>query len=153
MPDLASGNAAIGQSGGPTAVINQSLAGVIEALRAGLAASGKVKRILGLRHGVRGLVKSGGDGLADLTAIDTAKLEAIAATPAAASRRNSRRVLTRVVMRSPLDRRRLGCQLRNHDRLAPKLFYVRRPDPRRHYSQSRCAGPQRSRYISSKRTL
>jgi 6-phosphofructokinase 1 len=84
VPDLASGNAAIGQSGGPTAVINQSLAGVIEGLRAGLAASGKVKRILGLRHGVRGLVKSGGDGLADLTAIDKAKLEAIAATPAAA---------------------------------------------------------------------
>ena len=40
MADLVSGNAAIGQSGGPTAVINQSLAGVIEGLKAGLAASG-----------------------------------------------------------------------------------------------------------------
>ena len=52
MADLVSGNAAIGQSGGPTAVINQSLVGVIEGLKSGLGASGKVKRILGMRHGV-----------------------------------------------------------------------------------------------------
>jgi ATP-dependent phosphofructokinase / diphosphate-dependent phosphofructokinase len=84
VPDLPSGNAAIGQSGGPTAVINQSLAGVVEGLKAGLAASGKVKRILGMRHGVRGLVKSGSDGLVDLTGIDAAKLEAVARTPSAA---------------------------------------------------------------------
>ena len=84
MPDLLSGNAVIGQSGGPTAVINQSLAGVVEGLGAGLVASGKVKRILGMRHGVRGLVRSGGDGLVDLTAIDKAKLERIARTPSAA---------------------------------------------------------------------
>jgi ATP-dependent phosphofructokinase / diphosphate-dependent phosphofructokinase len=79
-----SGNAAIGQSGGPTAVINQSLAGVVEGLKAGLAASGKVKRIFGMRHGVRGLVKSGADGLLDLTSIDKAKLEAVARAPSAA---------------------------------------------------------------------
>ncbi|HZJ12568.1 MAG TPA: diphosphate--fructose-6-phosphate 1-phosphotransferase [Methyloceanibacter sp.] len=84
MPDLVSGNAVIGQSGGPTAVINQSLAGVVEGLRAGLAASGQVKRILGMRHGVRGLVKPEAEGLIDLTAIDKAKLEAIARTPSAA---------------------------------------------------------------------
>jgi 6-phosphofructokinase 1 len=84
VPDLLSGNAVIGQSGGPTAVINQSLAGVVEGLKAGLAASGKVKRIFGMRHGVRGLVKSGTDGLLDLTGIDKAKLEAVARTPSAA---------------------------------------------------------------------
>jgi 6-phosphofructokinase len=84
VPDLLSGNAVIGQSGGPTAVINQSLAGVVEGLKAGLAASGKVKRIFGMRHGVRGLVKSGADGLLDLTGIDKAKLEAVARTPSAA---------------------------------------------------------------------
>jgi len=84
VPDLVSGNAVIGQSGGPTAVINQSLAGVIEGLRAGLAASGQVKRIFGMRHGVRGLVKPGTDGLLDLTKIDKAKLEAVARTPSAA---------------------------------------------------------------------
>jgi 6-phosphofructokinase 1 len=83
VPDLVAGNAAIGQSGGPTAVINQSLAGVVEGLRAGLA-GGQVKRIFGMRHGVRGLIKPGADGLLDLTAIDQAKLEGIAGTPSAA---------------------------------------------------------------------
>ena len=84
MPDLVSGNAVIGQAGGPTAVVNQSLAGVIEGLRANLAASGKVGRIFGMRHGVSGLLKAGTDGLLDLTAIDKAKLEAVARTPSAA---------------------------------------------------------------------
>ncbi len=84
VPEFVSGNAVIGQSGGPTAVINQSLVGLVEGLQAGLATSGKVKRILGMRHGVRGLVKEGEGGLVDLAAIDTAKLEAIAATPSAA---------------------------------------------------------------------
>ena len=84
MPDLVTGNAVIGQSGGPTAVINQSLVGVIEGLRAGLAASGQVKRILGMRHGVRGLIKAGDGGLVDLTDIAADRLERIAATPSAA---------------------------------------------------------------------
>jgi len=84
VADLVSGNAAIGQSGGPTAVINQSLVGVIEGLRTGLAASGQVERILGMRHGVRGLVKAGADGLIDLTGIPADRLEHIAATPSAA---------------------------------------------------------------------
>jgi ATP-dependent phosphofructokinase / diphosphate-dependent phosphofructokinase len=84
VADLASGNAAIGQSGGPTAVINQSLVGVIEGLAAGLGASGKVKRILGMRHGVRGIVKAGGEGLVDLTAIPADRLERLAHTPSAA---------------------------------------------------------------------
>jgi ATP-dependent phosphofructokinase / diphosphate-dependent phosphofructokinase len=84
VPELPTGNAVIGQSGGPTAVINQSLAGVVEGLKAGLAASGRVKRIFGTRHGVRGLVKPGSDGLLDLTSIDKAKLEAVARAPSAA---------------------------------------------------------------------
>ena len=83
MPDLPTGNAVIGQSGGPTAVINQSLVGVVEGLKVGLAASGKVKTIYGMRHGVRGLVKSGAEGLVDLTFIDKATLETIARTPSA----------------------------------------------------------------------
>ena len=82
--DNKAGNAAIGQSGGPTAVINQSLAGVIEGLKAGLASSGKVKRIFGMRHGVRGIVKTGGEGLVDLTSIPADKLERLARTPSAA---------------------------------------------------------------------
>ena len=84
MADLVSGNAVIGQSGGPTAVINQSLAGVVEGLTTGLCVSGKIKHILGMRHGVRGLVKGGADGLVDLTGIDAERLERLARTPSAA---------------------------------------------------------------------
>ena len=84
MPDLVSGNAAIGQSGGPTAVINQSLAGIIEALKQGLCATGQVKHILGMRHGVRGIVKTGDDGVVDLTAIPAERLERLGRSPSAA---------------------------------------------------------------------
>ena len=84
MADLVSGNAAIGQSGGPTAVINQSLVGVIEGLRTSLCATGQVKRVLGMRHGVRGLVKAGGDGLVDLTSVSADRLDRVARTPSAA---------------------------------------------------------------------
>jgi 6-phosphofructokinase 1 len=83
VTDLPTGNAAIGQSGGPTAVINQSLAGVIEGLQLGLVRSGHVKTIFGMRHGVRGIVKEDG-GLVDLTNITADRLEAIANTPSAA---------------------------------------------------------------------
>jgi len=84
VADLVSGNAAIGQSGGPTAVINQSLVGVIEGLKRGLCATGHVKRILGMHHGVRGIVKAGGEGLVDLTSIPADRLERLARTPSAA---------------------------------------------------------------------
>ncbi len=47
------GNAIIGQSGGPTSVINSSLAGVIEACR-GFAG---VKHILGMRYGIQGFME------------------------------------------------------------------------------------------------
>jgi 6-phosphofructokinase 1 len=83
VSDLPTGNAAIGQSGGPTAVINQSLAGVVEGLQAGLVASGTVKKIYGMRHGVRGIAKDGGD-LVDLTSLTAETIEAIAGTPSAA---------------------------------------------------------------------
>lgn len=81
MPDLARGVAVIGQSGGPTAVINQSLVGVVEGLRAGLHASGHVTRILGMRHGVRGLTKG---ELSDLGALHQDTLDRLATTPSAA---------------------------------------------------------------------
>ena len=84
MPDLVSGNAAIGQSGGPTAVINQSLAGIIEGLKQGLCATGQVKHILGMRHGVRGIVRTGDDGVVDLTAIPAERLERLGRSPSAA---------------------------------------------------------------------
>ncbi len=84
MPDLPTGNAVIGQSGGPTAVINQSLVGVIEALKTGLVEQGKIKRIFGMRHGVRGIAKDHPEELVDLTGTSAEKLERIAHTPSAA---------------------------------------------------------------------
>src|SRR4051794_29884368 len=45
-------NAVVGQSGGPTAVINQSLVGVILEERK----HGHIGKLLGARHGVRGIV-------------------------------------------------------------------------------------------------
>src|SRR4029079_10759355 len=80
VPELPTGNAVIGQSGGPTAVLNQSLPGVSKGLKASLAASGKAKTIYGMRHGVRGLVKAGTEGLVDLANIDKGKLATMART-------------------------------------------------------------------------
>lgn len=81
MSDLARGTAVVGQSGGPTAVINQSLVGVVEGLRLGLHASGHATRVLGMRHGVRGLVAK--DAI-DLTDMHQDRLDLLARTPSAA---------------------------------------------------------------------
>jgi ATP-dependent phosphofructokinase / diphosphate-dependent phosphofructokinase len=84
--DLATGNAIIGQSGGPTAVINQSLAGAVEGLRYGLHASGHVKKIYGMRNGVKGLTRDAGNGgpdLVDLTSMHQDVLDRLAKTPSA----------------------------------------------------------------------
>ena len=82
MANLIEGNAIIGQSGGPTAVINQSLVGVVQGLRArGAGRPGHpIKRILGMRHGVSGLTRG---ELIDLTEVDNDRLERLATTPSA----------------------------------------------------------------------
>ena len=82
MGDLVKGAAVIGQSGGPTAVINESLVGVVEELRrAGAGAAGNpISKILGMRHGVTGLV---GDDLYDLTDYPYDRLQLLARTPSA----------------------------------------------------------------------
>ncbi|HEY4330198.1 MAG TPA: 6-phosphofructokinase [Phycisphaerae bacterium] len=75
-----SGNAVIGQSGGPTAVINQSLVGVIEALSLAQK-DGKIGKILGAKHGVRGIINN------DFVPLDNLPkdlLERVAATPSSA---------------------------------------------------------------------
>jgi len=67
----------VAQGGGPTAVINQSLVGVVlEARR-----FPQVERVYGARHGVRGIVD---EDLVDLTQETLANLEQVAATPASA---------------------------------------------------------------------
>ena len=77
MGNLVKGNVVIGQSGGPTAVINQSLVGAIEVLKDCKA----VGKVLGAHHGVAGIVK--GDFI-DLKKVSKKTLEAVALTPAAA---------------------------------------------------------------------
>ena len=47
------GNAIVGQSGGPTVVINQSLVGVVEAA----AGRPEIETLLGARYGMEGLLK------------------------------------------------------------------------------------------------
>jgi 6-phosphofructokinase len=80
ISNLVRGNAVIGQSGGPTAVINQSLVGVVEGIRSGLQAAGVVDKVLGMRHGVRGLTKG---EFADLTDMHQDVLDRLARTPSA----------------------------------------------------------------------
>ncbi len=84
--DLVTGNAVIGQSGGPTAVINQSLVGAVEGIRFGLHALGRVPKILGMRSGVKGLTRpaaQGGADLVDLTNMHQDRLDRLALTPSA----------------------------------------------------------------------
>jgi ATP-dependent phosphofructokinase / diphosphate-dependent phosphofructokinase len=71
------GNVVIGQSGGPTAVINQSLVGVVERLRQ----EAKIDKIFGAVHAVRGITQ---DHFVELQDIPQDRLERIAQTPSAA---------------------------------------------------------------------
>jgi len=69
-----SGKAVIAQGGGPTAVINQSLAGaVLQARRYPW-----IERVYGALHGVRGIVE---ENFLDLTQTTTHSLEMVACTP------------------------------------------------------------------------
>jgi ATP-dependent phosphofructokinase / diphosphate-dependent phosphofructokinase len=71
------GRALVGQSGGPTAVINQSLVGLVETA----VAAEEISDILGAEHGIQGVL----DGrLVDLGREDPSELERVARTPAAA---------------------------------------------------------------------
>jgi 6-phosphofructokinase 1 len=71
------GNALVGQSGGPTAVINSSLVGVIDAARR----SRQIGRVFGMRFGIEGVL---GDFLIDLTSENPATLKRLRATPSSA---------------------------------------------------------------------
>jgi 6-phosphofructokinase len=74
---MQSGKILVAQGGGPTAVINQSLVGVVlEARR-----FREVRRIYGARHGVRGIVN---EDFVDLTQETSHNLELVAGTPSSA---------------------------------------------------------------------
>lgn len=71
------GNAIIGQSGGPTAVINASLVGIVDAAR---RARG-IDRVFGMRFGIEGVL---GNYLLDLGAESPETLEAVRNAPSSA---------------------------------------------------------------------
>jgi ATP-dependent phosphofructokinase / diphosphate-dependent phosphofructokinase len=70
------GKALVAQGGGPTAVINQSVVGVVLEARK----YPQVTHVYGALHGVRGIID---ENFLDLTEATTHNLEAVAATPSA----------------------------------------------------------------------
>jgi len=70
-------NAVVGQSGGPTAVINESLVGVIEEARK----HPEIENLYGAIHAVAGIVK---DEFIDLKKLSAKELEKVAASPCSA---------------------------------------------------------------------
>jgi ATP-dependent phosphofructokinase / diphosphate-dependent phosphofructokinase len=70
-------NALVGQSGGPTSVINASLAGVIE----GALKSRKINHIYGMRYGIEGVLN---DALVDLGKESSDTLRLLRRTPSSA---------------------------------------------------------------------
>lgn len=77
MSQVLRGNAVVGQSGGPTVVINQSLVGVVEGLRG----QPGIEKILGAVRAVSGIVK---DRFIELQDLPQDKLDRIAQTPSSA---------------------------------------------------------------------
>jgi 6-phosphofructokinase 1 len=71
------GNAIIGQSGGPTSVINSSLAGVITSAKDFEG----IKRILGMRFGIEGFMA---ENIIDLSAESSVIVEGLKTTPSSA---------------------------------------------------------------------
>lgn len=74
---MIAGNAIVGQSGGPTSVINSSLLGVIETS----VACDRISEIYGMRYGLDGLL---GEKLIDLGNQDRRVLEGLRSTPSSA---------------------------------------------------------------------
>jgi 6-phosphofructokinase 1 len=74
---LLNGKVLVAQGGGPTAVINQSLVGVVLEARK----FANVSQVYGAHHGVRGIIE---EDLIDLTQETTDNLERVAQTPSSA---------------------------------------------------------------------
>jgi 6-phosphofructokinase 1 len=71
------GNAIIGQSGGPTSVINASLVGLVEAARGRTP----IRHTFGMRYGIEGFMRG---EIIDLGAEDPATISALRCTPSSA---------------------------------------------------------------------
>jgi len=77
MANAPKGNAVVGQSGGPTGVINASLVGVVEEAKK----HPEIETIYGAVHAVAGMVK---DDFIDLGQVSADTLEIVAASPSSA---------------------------------------------------------------------
>ncbi|MCF0235082.1 MAG: diphosphate--fructose-6-phosphate 1-phosphotransferase [Thermoguttaceae bacterium] len=77
------GNAIVGQSGGPTSVINSSLCGVVQGcFELGQKfADSKIDKVFGMQYGVEGFMQ---DKLIDFATIDPATIEGLKRTPGSA---------------------------------------------------------------------
>ena len=77
------GNAVVGQSGGPTAAINATLAGVIRGVKDEAVHGGVIGKLYGMRNGIEGLIE---ERLVDLTErfANDADIDILESTPAAA---------------------------------------------------------------------
>jgi len=75
--NMLKGNALVGQSGGPTAVINASLIGVVDAARA----SGLIRKTFGMRYGIEGVLR---DQLIDFSTVTPAVMKLLRGTPGSA---------------------------------------------------------------------
>ena len=73
---MSAGKAVIGQSGGPTAVINKSLVGFIKE-----ALNQNFDEILGAKHGLEGMLS---EDFVDLSSLSESQLYGIGKSPAAA---------------------------------------------------------------------
>ena len=76
------GNAIVGQSGGPTAAINATLAGVVRGVLENTH-NGSINTLYGMKNGVEGLLKEDIVNLSEFFA-DNEKIDILEQTPAAA---------------------------------------------------------------------
>jgi 6-phosphofructokinase 1 len=77
MADKIKGNLVVGQSGGPTAVINSSLAGVLEEARR----NSQIREMYGMLHGIEGVLN---ENLIDLKKEEQSTIRGLTSTPSAA---------------------------------------------------------------------
>jgi ATP-dependent phosphofructokinase / diphosphate-dependent phosphofructokinase len=108
------GNILVGQSGGPTAVINASLAGVVHAARGAGFGNGASSRgkILGMRFAIEGFMEG---RTVDLGELSHEEIEALRVTPGSALGSCRYKL-------SDEDLPRIGALLREHD--VRYLFYI-----------------------------
>ncbi|UCC25448.1 MAG: 6-phosphofructokinase, partial [Gemmatimonadales bacterium] len=71
---MGKGNAVVGQSGGPTSVINSSLAGIVQ----GCSQVADIDRVFGMRWGIEGFMAG---QLVDLSAQSAETIEGLRRTP------------------------------------------------------------------------